>query len=1058
MTLEVPFVGRETQLGGLVSAVEATERGEGVVAFVGGEAGIGKTRLVTEAAARVRSPVVWSRCSEDDGTPAYWPWLQLFRALVTTSDPAAHAPIGDGREELRRLLAEAPAFDITDESARFRLFDAVVDLLCSVAGHGALVLVFDDLHWADEPSIRLLRFIGRDPRARRLAIIATYRDSDLADTHPLVECIADLAHRGLHVSLGGLGRRDVGALAGALTSGQSVSSSTVSLLHRRTGGNPLFLRELVRLLEADRGLDDLARDGVGAAIPASVSAVVAQRLARLAPSIREVLAAAAVIGPAIDIGTLTTVSDRPHDDVLTAVDAAGSARLLEQTHDGVGFEFVHAVVREVLYDGLTLAARTSLHRRMALVLEARGDDRLPELAHHLLQGAVGGDDRERAVECAIRAGTQAMQVLAYEDAAMWFARALDAMRVAAADDRNRGDLLLKLGEAALASGDLPRARDAYQQAAALAQRQRDPEQLAEAALGLGAGLGGFEVELLDPVQVELLEQALDTLDPAPSVLRTWVQARLSVALSFMESEDRRRALSEEAVAMGREVGDSRALGYALAAHCDVIAGPDDCETRRSESEEVIRLGRESGDRRLELLGRRLWLVALLELGYVAEADAGIEQFAQTAVSLRQPLYRWYVPLWRGMRALMRREFDEAARRRAEAEALGARTGSGNAVVLTFTQWWVQQRYEASFGEAGAAMAEMLDREIGSTPPVTTGPRAVAAVQVGDHDKARVLLRQWRSARVYERVRDSEWLPESAQLAEVAVVVGARDEAEILYAQLRPYSTRFCVEGIGAAVTGSVAWYLAMLARFLGNEAEAEAHERDARVAHQSIGLVGDPPPLTAPARTAHVTGNGVPSRSASLTREGATWAVSYAGRTVRLRDSKGLRDLAVLLARPGEDVHCLDLMGGHDVGSEPGPALDQQARRAYEARIRDLQDEIDEARAANDPLRAERAETELDALVQQLSEAFGLSGRSRATGSATERARSAVGWRIRAALRHVQEAHPDLGRHLKRLFTVEGVVRSTRRWPGRGRGLPRMEVTMISGSKCSGSGWSPIGR
>lgn len=184
MTLPVPFVGRETQLGALVSAVEAAERGRGVVAVVGGEAGIGKTRLVTEAAARVLSPVLWSRCSEGDGTPAYWPWRQLFRALAM-SDPATHAPIGDGREELRGLLAEAPAFDIADEGARFRLFDAVVDLLCSTAGHGALVLVFDDLHWADEPSIRLLRFIGRDPRARRVAIIGTYRDSTPTSMTPI---------------------------------------------------------------------------------------------------------------------------------------------------------------------------------------------------------------------------------------------------------------------------------------------------------------------------------------------------------------------------------------------------------------------------------------------------------------------------------------------------------------------------------------------------------------------------------------------------------------------------------------------------------------------------------------------------------------------------------------------------------------------------------------------------------------------------------------------------------------------------------------------------------
>jgi hypothetical protein len=360
---------------------------------------------------------------------------------------------------------------------------------------------------------------------------------------------------------------------------------------------------------------------------------------------------------------------------------------------------------------------------------------------------------------------------------------------------------------------------------------------------------------------------------------------------------------------------------------------------------------------------------------------------------------------------MRREFDEAAWRRVEAEELGTRAVSANATVLTFTQWWVQQRYEGRFAEAGGAMAELLGQETTSVPPVTAGPRAVAAVQRGDLDKAGTLLQLWRSAPPRERSGDSEWLPESAQLAEAAVLAGAREEAETLYRQLQPYAHLFCVEGIGAAVTGSVAWYLALLAGFLGHDADARAYESEARAAHRRVGLVGDPPPLAtaqhgAPPTTATVA-------TASLVREGHAWAASYGGRTARLRDSKGLRDIAVLVARPEQDVHCLELMGGADVGGEAGPALDQQARRSYERRIVELQEEVDDAREANDPVRGERAEAELDVLVQQLSEAFGLSGRDRATGSAVERARSAVGWRIRAAVRHAAELHPELGRHLK---------------------------------------------
>jgi hypothetical protein len=256
------------------------------------------------------------------------------------------------------------------------------------------------------------------------------------------------------------------------------------------------------------------------------------------------------------------------------------------------------------------------------------------------------------------------------------------------------------------------------------------------------------------------------------------------------------------------------------------------------------------------------------------------------------------------------------------------------------------------------------------------------------------------------------LPETAQLAEAAVLSGFGDLAALLYEQLRPYAHRCCVEGIAAACTGSVAWYLALVARFLGHHEEAETYAAQARKTHRRIGLVGEPPPL-AVAPEAHPRTETSTATSAALVCEGATWAVTFAGRTRRLRDSKGLRDVAALLAQPEQEIHCLQLVGGADVGSSLGPALDQQARRAYERRIRDLQDDIDDARAANDLVRAERAEAELDALVQQLAEAFGLAGRTRVTGSVAERARSAVGWRIRSAVRQAADVHPELGRHLR---------------------------------------------
>jgi tetratricopeptide (TPR) repeat protein len=994
----VPFVGRETQLAALVAAVASAGAGGRVVALVAGEPGIGKTRLVAEVAARAAWPARWATCWPDPGAPAYWPWLQLLRAL----------PDGGGAElaDLRGLLAEPPGAgqQVAGEGARFRLFDATAAALAAAARREPLLLVLDDLQWADEGSVGLLRFLARDPRLRGVAVLGTYRDSDLDRAATLAGHLDDLVRDGLHLVLGGLSGRDTGALVAAL---RGSASADATLLHRRTGGNPFFVRELVRLLDLG-----------GESVPTSVRAVVARRLAGLSPVTRDVLAAASVLGADIDPALLAPVSGRSGPEVLAALDEATVARLVRPGEGGGHLAFAHALVREVLHDGLGRAARVALHRRAGEVLRERGEQaRLPETAHHVLLGLAGPQDAELAVGYAIRAGAHYRESLAYEQAASWLRTALDLLRAHRPGDPREAGVLLELGEAALAAGDVAGARQSYEQAAGLARRRSDPRLLANAALGLGAGLGGFEVRLFDPAQVELLEEALAALGPEPSRLRAAVLGRLSVALSFLGSEARRRALSEEAVAVARAVGDPATLGYALAGHCDTIPDPDSCERRLDESAEVVRLGLAAGDRRLELLGRRLRVVALLEVGDTGAVDEEVERFALAADRLRQPLYRWYVPLWRGMRALMRGEADAATRHGDEAAELGAQAGSDNAVALTFTQWWVRQRYAGRFAEAGRAMAELLAEYAG--PAVSAGPRAVVAIQTGEPERARVLLEQWRANVLPGRVRDSEWLPELAQLAQAAVGAGAREVAGTLYAQLRPYAHRFCVEGIGASCTGSVAWYLALLARFLGRPAEAAAHAEQARAAHRRAGLVGDPPPLAAapepePGREpAPVVTVLAVLPEAALVREGATWAVTYAGRTGRLRDGKGVRDLAVLLGRPEQEVHCLELMGGTDVGSEPGPALDQQARRAYQQRIRDLQEDVDDARAANDPARAERAEAELDALVQQLSEAFGLSGRSRAAGSAAERARSAVGWRLRAALRQVAEVHPELARHLR---------------------------------------------
>ena len=287
------FVGRETQLGVLKSAVAAAELGEPVIVLVAGEPGIGKTRLIRELDSQVSARGVWAACWEGDGAPAFWPWPQVVRA------------VGEGNEQaMADAIARLDGLGPTESGPdlRFQVFDAVANGLAAASADRPLMLVVDDLHWAEESTIRLLQFVARDPRPRRLAIVGTYRDTDLDSAHALSVALPDLVRDGLHLTLGGLGPRDVATLVTSMGTAGVESSGAVTRLHRQSGGNPFFLGELLQLERSGGGVD---------AAPPSVRAVVSRRLQRLSDTARDVLAAAAVLGGGVDLPTRKWVARTP---------------------------------------------------------------------------------------------------------------------------------------------------------------------------------------------------------------------------------------------------------------------------------------------------------------------------------------------------------------------------------------------------------------------------------------------------------------------------------------------------------------------------------------------------------------------------------------------------------------------------------------------------------------------------------------------------------------------------------------------------------------------------
>jgi tetratricopeptide (TPR) repeat protein len=1017
-----PLVGRSEAVAEIEAVLAAARAGSGTLVLVTGEAGVGKSRLAQEAVAMaVGYRTAWHSC--EPAAAAFRPWVRLLRAVV----PGGATVFPDGGPPT--------------EGMRERMFDDVVDLLATSSADTPLLLVLDDVHDADASSLELLGHVARQLRATRVVILATCRDGEAA-WQGRGRIRGELARAGGSLPLATLSTDDVAELIAA--SGSAPRPDTLRVVAQRTGGSPLLVTELMTFLRIRGGLGDPV---TALAVPESVRALVAGRLARLPEPSVAAVAAAAALGRDVEIGTLSTLTAIGPDELDRLLDPARAEGLIVDAGPG-RVAFGHDLLRDAVHRALPAGERQELHARIAAELARLGLDPAV-IAHHLLQA--GPDDRVPAACSAAQAGESAGAVAAYEDAAQWYARAAAALD--GVEPARRADMLVAQGEALAAAGDPAAAREAFRVAAELGRRIGSSTLLARAALGLAGGVG-FEVALLDGEQVDLLTEARAALGEQETVLRSLTAARLSVALTLLASEERRAELSEEAVALARASGDDGALGQALAARCDVLAGPEHSRSRAEWAGEIVATAARRRSPALELLGRRLRLVALLEVGDVVGADAEAQAYAVTAAALRQPLYTWYVPMWHAMRALSEGRIADCEAHLADAERLGHSAESDNAQALVLTSRWcllTELDDQAALTELFAGVD--LSRFAGVWPFVTM---AYIAAQQGRTGEAGARL-DAVTPRLAAAPRDSEWLPMMAQLAEAVGMIGTHPVASWAYEQLLPLAELFVVEGIGAALRGPVHRHLGILAAAGGDTATAVGHfERAVERARgigatllvartlQDAGLALSDPVRLAEARElyralgvtrrAHELGSVAedgaavrPGVSDNLfLREGEFWTLRYQRREVRLRDSKGLRDLAVLLAAPGREFPAVELAAEPSAASavrvpvgelhEPGDlgeVVDATARAAYRRRLLELDEEETEADARGDQERSVALAAERDALVAQLSAAYGLGGRVRRAGQPAERARTAVTARIRDAIRRIEAVHAELGAHLR---------------------------------------------
>jgi len=832
------FVGRERELGQLTAALEHALEGSGCVYLIGGEPGIGKSRLADELSALARergARVLWGRCWEAGGAPAYWPWVQALRAYIVDADAERlQARLGARGSEVAQLLPELrdrfPELPVPaspeSEGARFRLFDATAEFIKRAADDVPLVLVLDDLHAADAPSLLMLRFIAGELGEAAILVLGTYRDVEVGPDHPLGAALDHLGRQQAAdlISLRGLAESEVSSLI-EVSAEVAPSRRAVSAIHRGTGGNPLFVEELVQLLVAEDRLEEAAGEGVGrVGIPQGIQEVIGRRLERVSLDCRRTLGVAAVLGREFDLESLAEVTQRPPPELLDALDEAISERIVAEV-SGMPhrMRFSHVLIRDVLYEELGASRRRRLHARAGEALEnlhaADLDPHLAQLAHQFFAAGPAGDPA-RALEYARRAGEHAAGQLAYEEAARLYELAIRVLGTAGpTNEATRCELMLALAETRLRAGNEEEAKDTLLGAADVARRIGDSEALGRAALNYG-GLTVWMAARADPRLIPLLEEALASLPDSDSALRAKLMARLACAVRDQPDRDRRLPLSEEAVAMARRIGDPRTLAYVLDGLCIILTDPGSLEGFTETAREVVALAEQLGEPERAFTGNLYLACSLLQVGDVEGMRRTLRTMTRIGEELKEPTYRWGSREFEAALALFEGRFDAAEGLMLDAYEVGRHAQRFNALSGYRLQRFLLHR------ERGGLERWESDLRTGATETpsyhILRSALANLCVEIGRAESARAVFEELARDDFEQVYYDEEFLASMTLLAEVCLSLGDLERAERIHKLLKPHAERNAF-GLIEIVLGAVARPLGLLAGALGRTEEAVAH-------------------------------------------------------------------------------------------------------------------------------------------------------------------------------------------------------------------------------------------
>lgn len=1049
------ILGRGEWTARLHAEVDRTLSSHGGLLLLGGEAGIGKTTLIGGVVDRARGGgaiAVVGTCSSSPAAPALWPWTQIVRALrrAVGADTFAAYAVEAGLEADRVTLVDGRDH-AAQADLQFSLFDAVASLLTALAAERPLVLVLEDLHWADAGSLDLLDFVARHCWFEPILLVGTYRDTEVSDpTHPAHARVEGLLTQASVVQVPGLDEEAVGHLVRQVT-GRDPGPENAADLRRRTGGNPFFIEQTARLWAGGHLTDTL---------PPGVVDAVRRRLEPLGADVLGLLRAAAVLEAPMPLTVLARVAHAAAEPSAGAAPGSGalasalSARLLRPWGEG-RYGFVHDLVRETVLADLSEDVARRLHAGVVDLLPDAPDVVRPgDAAAH----AVGAGDlvpRERTRELLLAASADADSRMSLEESIAHLRRAVEFSD----DDDTRLLADLALTGALAFNAALHRRDDPDAEALTRAVLQRAAGASTPVAARVALELQGNPSVPARDVR-DLMRRCLtafsgetdDEDEAAPA--RTDVEMATSLAITLAKR--------------ARAAGDDETLIAVLSSHHQVQWRPGTAVERQELMEELRTAARRRGDHDTALFASSMLWVTLLELGDPAYEDAH-RRFLQAARESDSPRFtagaaadEAVIQIFRGRVREARLTLEEARSGIPEHDlywwmisyldwAVDRYAGSPRAAQESrpdlggseIDRHAIAALAACSVGDFGLALREIRQASGGEEssgsarhlPLPAVNDRVIALVAAGTGDpsvvaEARALLGHHRGTWSVDLYGVEIGGPVDYYLGRVELVAGAREHAAVLLADAVTSA-----DAMGTPYWATLARLALLEALDPEDEAVAEVRERaladaealDLPLVHRRVAEVlperataAGPTPVPATSSETRRPPSTDGARRGEFRREGGAWLVGLDRGPVPIADAKGIRDLHTLLSSPGVDVPSVRLLnpGGDpeaDAAVRAGgdPVLDDTAREQYRARLTRLEEDLDAAGLDGDTGRRDTLLVEREALIRELRAATGLSGRPRRLGDNAEKARKAVSGRIRDSLRKLDDVAPELTAHLR---------------------------------------------